>query len=69
MTGQALYLLSKASVPNDRREIQRAVSFLISNQKEDGSRPMTSRTAKYQVPVIDFGSAWATLGLTRAMPK
>lgn len=30
---------------------------------------MTSRTAKDQVPIIDFGSAWATLGLTRTVPK
>lgn len=68
-TGQALYALSKAGVPNDRREIQRAVSFLVANQKEDGSWPMTSRAAKYQVPIIYFGSAWATLGLARTVPK
>ena len=69
MTGQALYVLSPASVPNARREFQRAVSFLIANQNEDGSWPMTSRTAKFQVPIIYFGSAWATLGLTRTVPK
>lgn len=34
-----------------------------------GSWPMTSRTAKDQVPIIDFSSAWATLGLTRFVPK
>lgn len=42
---------------------------LLANQNEDGSWPMTSRTAKDQVPIIDFGSAWATLGLTRTVPK
>ena len=56
-------------MPNDRREIQRAASFLIANQNEDGSWLMTSRTAKDQVPIIDFGSDWATLGLTRTVPK
>jgi hypothetical protein len=69
MTGQALYALSKAGVPSDQREIQRAVSFLITNQREDGSWPMTSRKAKYQVPIIYFGSAWATLGLALTVPK
>ncbi len=59
----------QASVPNDLREIQHAVSFLIANKNEDGSWPTTSRTAKDQVPIIDFGSAWATLGLTRTVPK
>lgn len=68
-TGQVLYVLSKAGVPHDQPEIQRAVSFLVATQKEDGSWPMTSRSAKNQVPIIYFGSAWATLGLARSAPK
>ena len=67
MTGQALYALSRAGVPNYLREIQLAVSFLVTSQNEDGSWPMTSRKAKNQVPIIYFGSAWATLGLTRTV--
>jgi Prenyltransferase and squalene oxidase repeat len=74
-TGQALYFLSLAGVARDRAEIQRAVTFLTANQKEDGSWPMTSRAhpgAKPMtnpVPIVYFGSAWATLGLMRSVPK
>lgn len=74
-TGQALYVLNIAGVKNDRAEVQRAVTFLISTQKEDGSWPMTPRShpdatpAKNVVPITYFGSAWATLGLMRSMPK
>lgn len=74
-TGQALYFLSLAGVKNDRAEIQRGVSFLVANQKEDGSWPMTPRAhpgkkpVKNAVPIIYFGSAWATLGLMRSVSK
>lgn len=71
-SGQALYFLSLAGVKRDRPAIQRGVSFLIANQKEDGSWPMTPRAhpdatpAKFTVPIVYFGSAWATLGLLRS---
>jgi hypothetical protein len=74
-TGQALYVLRLAGVSSDRAEIQRAVSFLVATQKVDGSWPMASRAhagAKpftNPVPITYFGSAWATLGLMRAVPK
>jgi Ca2+-binding EF-hand superfamily protein len=74
-TGQALYFLSLAGVKPDRAEIQRSVAFLIATQKEDGSWPMTSRAhpgatpMKNPVPITYFGSAWATLGLLRSVPK
>jgi hypothetical protein len=74
-TGQALYFLSLVGVKKDRPEIQRAVAFLVANQKEDGSWPMTSRAhpgAKPMtnpVPITYFGSTWATLGLLRWVPK
>jgi squalene-hopene/tetraprenyl-beta-curcumene cyclase len=74
-TGQALYFLSLSGVARDRIEIRRAVAFLVSNQEEDGSWPMTSRAhpgAKPMtnpVPITYFGSAWATLGLLRSVPK
>ena len=75
-TGQALWALSFAGVKNDRAEIRRAVAFLIANQREDGSWPMTSRNhpgvtttrKRYPVPITYFGSAWATLGLVRSVP-
>lgn len=74
-TGQALYFLSLAGVKNSRPEIQRGVSFLVATQKQDGSWPMTPRAhpgakpASNPVPIIYFGSAWATLGLMRSVPK
>src|SRR5262245_51634979 len=42
-TGQALYVLNLAGVKNQREEVQRAVTFLLNTQKEDGSWPMTRR--------------------------
>lgn len=74
-TGQALYVLSLAGVAKDRPQIRRAVSFLVANQRADGSWPMTSRetperkASKNPVPIVYFGSAWATLGLMRSLPK
>src|SRR5262249_39718194 len=74
-TGQVLYFLNLAGVPGSRPEIQRAVSFLVSTQKPDGSWPMTSRAHPGEkpmtnpVPITYFGSAWATLGLMRMLPK
>jgi hypothetical protein len=71
-TGQSLYVLSLAGLANDRPEIRRAASFLIANQRKDGSWPMTPRSSperkasKNPAPIIHFGSAWATLGLVRA---
>jgi hypothetical protein len=74
-TGQALYALALAGVPNDRAEVRRGVAFLVRTQKDDGSWPMTPRAnpgahpAKNPVPITYFGSAWATLGLLRSVPK
>jgi Squalene-hopene cyclase C-terminal domain len=73
-TGQALYFLSLAGVVRDNTEIKRAVTFLVANQKDDGSWPMTSRSHPGEkpmsnpVPITYFGSAWATLGLLRSVP-
>jgi hypothetical protein len=76
-TGQALWALSLAGVKKDRPEIQRAVSFLVASQRDDGSWPMTSRklldVSKKKrihnpVPITYFGSAWATIGLVRFVP-
>lgn len=74
-TGQALYFLSVAGVKADRPEIRRAASFLVGSQKEDGSWPMTPRShpgvtpSTNLVPITYFGSAWATMGLLRTVPK
>jgi squalene-hopene/tetraprenyl-beta-curcumene cyclase len=74
-TGQVLYVLSLAGVGNDRPEVRRAVTFLVTTQREDGSWPMTPRShpgatpAGNIVPITYFGSAWATLGLVRTVPR
>lgn len=78
-TGQALWALSFAGVKNDRPEIARAVSFLVANQREEGSWPMIPRNhpevkatrdpVRSLVPITYFGSAWATLGLVRSVPS
>jgi hypothetical protein len=74
-TGQALYVLNLAGVQSGRVEIQRAVSFLVASQREDGSWPMASRAQPGEkpytnpIPITYFGSAWATLGLVRSLPR
>ena len=74
-TGQALYFLSVAGVPRDRAPVRRGVAFLVARQKADGSWPMTSRAhpgarpMTNPVPITYFGSAWATLGLLRSVPR
>jgi hypothetical protein len=74
-TGQVLYALSRAGIEKDRAEVQRAISFLVANQREDGSWPMTRRShpdakkpGPFVVPITYFGSAWATIGLVRFVP-
>lgn len=77
-TGQALYALAEAGAKADRPEMQKAVSFLTTTQKPDGSWPMTSRNhpgvtstrnpIRNPIPITYFGSAWATLGLVRCVP-
>lgn len=74
-TGQTLYILSLAGVNRRRPEIQRAVSFLVSNQRDDGSWPMRSRAhpgaTPYTnpAPITHFGSCWAVLGLVSSAPN
>jgi dienelactone hydrolase len=74
-TGQALYFLSLGGMNNSRNEIRRAVSFLVATQEDEGSWPMTSRAHPGEkpftnpVPITYFGSAWATLGLLRSVPR
>jgi squalene cyclase len=72
-TGQVLYVLSLAGVPSNHDAVVRGVSFLVSTQTEDGSRPMTRHShpgvtpSDFKIPIVYFGSAWATLGLLRSV--
>lgn len=74
-TGQALYFLNLAGVKKDREEMKRGVPFLVALQKEDGHWPMTPRAhqgakpANNVAPITHLGSAWATMGLMRSVPK
>lgn len=75
-TGQTLWVLSFAGVKPNRPEIVRAISFLVANQRDDGSWPMPYRShpgiepsrERGPIPITYFGSAWATLGLCRFVP-
>ncbi|HMF18230.1 MAG TPA: hypothetical protein VKE98_13545 [Gemmataceae bacterium] len=76
-TGQTLYVLSLAGFTAERPEIKRGMDFLVATQKADGSWPMISRStpdgspgsAKLLTPINCAASSWATLGLTRLVPK
>lgn len=74
-TGQSLYVLNLLGMPKERPEIQRAVSFLVATQRDDGSWEMIRRghhgitPSENLVPITYFGSAWGTLGLMRSASK
>ncbi len=79
-TGQTLYALQQAKVSVEDRRYKRGVAFLLATQKSDGSWHVASRALKFQ-PYFQSGfphdhdqwismagTAWATMGLTRALP-
>lgn len=76
-TGQTLYALSLAGLTAEESEIKRGIDFLVATQSPDGSWPMISRStpdgspgsAKLLTPITCAASSWATLGLTRLVPK
>ena len=76
-TGQSLYALRAAGIPADDPVIRRGVEFLVKSQKPEGNWTMTSRPllgkpdsgpAHDMTPITAAGSAWAVLGLARAVP-
>jgi len=76
-TGQTLYVLSFAGYTAERPEIKRAIDFLVATQTQDGSWPMISRStpdgspgsSTLLTPITCTASSWATLGLSRLVPK
>ena len=79
-TGQTLYVLSLAGYSAGRSEkirpeIKRAIDFLVTTQKADGSWPMVSRgkpggkPSKLLTPITCAATSWATLSLARLVPK
>lgn len=76
-TGQTLYVLSLVGYTAERPDIKRGIDFLIATQTTDGSWPMISRStpngepgsSKLLTPIVCTASSWATLGLSRLVPK
>jgi squalene cyclase len=76
-TGQTLYALAIAGCRADQPQIKRAILFLVSTQKPDGSWPMTSHaspdgkpgSAKLLTPITCAAASWATLGLAQLVPN
>jgi squalene-hopene/tetraprenyl-beta-curcumene cyclase len=77
-TGQVLYALGTVGVDVNNPAIQRARTFLLQTQREDGSWLVKSIGISNGNPAkIEerdgiysyWGSAWATLGLLRTLPK
>ena len=77
-TGQALYALSESGLSLDAAAIQRGRDLLIQSQTPDGSwsvpsRAISSATSDARLtklaPIYRYwGTAWATIGLSRTLP-
>jgi squalene cyclase len=72
-TGLALYALARSSLPADDSARQRAVAFLKTTQKPDGSWPVPSTRARDKNKVIAtstyWGTAWAMIGLLESQTR
>jgi hypothetical protein len=76
-TGLSLYVLSGQNAEGVEKAVRRAQAFLLKTQRSDGSWPMTSRAAEPPGPgpagnlgpIRYFGTAWATIGLVRSLPR
>jgi hypothetical protein len=66
-TGLALYALAKSGLPAGHDSRKKAVAFLKSTQKPDGSWPVPSTRArdknKVNKTATYWGTAWAVIGL------
>jgi len=69
-TGQALYALMSAGEPADSAPVRRAVAFCVRSQRNDGSWHVKTRDPTGHDEVISYyGTAWATLGLLKSLPR
>ena len=68
-TGMALYALSTGKA--DVEAVRRAQAFLVRTQRDDGSWNVPTTKAKTNEPgiAVYWGTAWATIGLLRTLPK
>ena len=66
-TGQALYALARSGVSTKVEAVQKAIQFLQTTQRSDGSWQVPSTRAKDKNKVIPtstyWGTAWAVIGL------
>jgi hypothetical protein len=80
-TGQVLYTLHELGIPASDAAYRSGVAYLLGTQREDGSWYVRSRAPKIQ-PYFQSGfhydhdqwistaaTAWATMGLTYAVPE
>ncbi|HEX3147293.1 MAG TPA: hypothetical protein VHR66_04375 [Gemmataceae bacterium] len=74
-TGECLYALGTMGQTGDDAGVKRAWKFLIDGQQPDGSWKALSRQSFSTNPgkitpiSIHWGTAWATLGLMKTLPK
>ncbi|HEY1785984.1 MAG TPA: prenyltransferase/squalene oxidase repeat-containing protein, partial [Pirellulales bacterium] len=76
-TGETLYALALAGYTAEQPDIKRGIDFLVATQLPDGSWPMVSRStpngepggAKLLTPITCGATSWATLALSRLVPR
>ncbi len=72
-TGVAIYALAHSGVATSDSDVQRALKFLITSQKPDGSWTVngTKKTANNQptATATYWGTCWAAIGMMETLPK
>jgi hypothetical protein len=69
-TGQTLYALGQAGLPGDHPALERARTFLIETQEQDGSWLVPStKNGKIADTSTYWGTCWAVIGLCETLPK
>ena len=77
-TGQTLYVLKCAGVGTDQPAIQKGIAYLLKTQTKEGNWEMVSRPVvgapsndkpNNTGPISYAATAWATMGLSRAVPR
>lgn len=73
-TGMSLYALAVCSGPDQKQvdAVQRAIRFLKSTQREDGSWPVKGtklkKKEKVEETAVYWGTTWAVIGLLETLP-
>jgi squalene-hopene/tetraprenyl-beta-curcumene cyclase len=74
-TGECLYALGTAGLTGTDPTVRRAWKYVLAGQRPNGSWPAYSREGfnarpeRLDGPSIHWGSAWATLGLLKTLPR